>query len=266
MRDVKQWSRAAVIGIVAAAGQPAYAAPCPQERTRSFVGEARSLAGGELLYAEQHDEAACGAAPLSLRTRYVNGAGESYAERRLTYERAPVPWAPDYAFSDARSGRREAARVEGGEVVISLRESRHGATQTNRIPYSPDLVIDGGFDQFIRANLDRLRNGEAVTFRFVVPARLDAYVFTLERDRFPAGTSAATHLPLVLRIDNWLVRMFIEPVRVVYSLAPFELQRYAGVSNVRDARGELLSAVLTYPLAPHQSAWRVQPARATEVR
>lgn len=209
-----------------------------------FGSRAYDRATDELLYTEQHrqcrDE---GGNPLRGEIEYFAPDGKPIGYKWLDY--APGSVAPDFELHNELAEYREGARRTGGKIELS-RTDRGASEETRRIPEPRgNFVIDSGFDEFVRQNLDVLRSGKSLRLTLVVPGRLDAY-------RFRAGKfDAVTHRgrsawKITVEHDSMLVRFLVDPITLYYDAETRRLLEFQGISNMADSEGENFDTRIEY--------------------
>jgi hypothetical protein len=180
------------------------------------VGNAYDRDSGQWLYSENHF---CEPSREQCIVRYKSAGGEIIAQKDLDY--------------------RESA-VSPALVMVDYRRD----TEV-RIPSAgSELVVDAGFDNFVRAQWEALAAGDTVTFRF------QGVGFDSPLDmKIGAGADSdctAAQLCLAVNIDSWLLSAFVAPIELYYSREDRTLQRYSGVSNLKGERGESLDVDIFY--------------------
>jgi hypothetical protein len=203
------------------------------------VGEAYDNDGGTLLYREYHMAPSDRGMPT--RVEYRTEDGEVFAEKNLDYSRSRT--APAIDFRDHRRDLRIVTRYpddSGSRLEMVYYPS--GDEEPERDTFDTDsLIVDAGFDAFIRQHWVQLLDGERLVAEFLVPSRNDTVrVGFTEVDRGrcetdiedvhclevnPAGT---------LRLLSW----FVDPIRVAYRPQPRLLMFYHGRSNIPEASGD----------------------------
>ncbi|MCX2979810.1 hypothetical protein EYC98_02910 [Halieaceae bacterium IMCC14734] len=196
---------------VITATQPAYAT--------KVIGEARDLSSGELLYKELHR---CDDDGILCSIAYVNEGGDVIAKKTMDYSRGAI--APVLQVNDYRFDR---------EVVIDA-EAEAG------------LVIDAGFDNFIRNNWQVLESSRKIRFNFLIPGR-DSPLKMEAHQAVPEDCEANT-LCLVVALDNWLLAAITDPILLTYSRDNRRLLRYRGISNLasNDGKSQVVDIRYTY--------------------
>ncbi len=240
------------VGVLVLAGYPLYAAA--NTNYLSYVtGEAYDADNGHLLYREHHLEKFINGEITYLHSIYTDRDDNVIAYRNLDYSE-DRPWTPDYKFKDLRSGREESVTKNGQALEIRVREKKASQEKVKQLQLADDLVVDGGFDRFIWHNRAGLTNAEVLSFRFVIPAQLDAYKFKLsEIDRFVEQDGI--FVDAELKISNWFIRMFVDSIQATYALEPFRIAKFNGVSNIRDAGGQLQNVTIVFQDPPSKKTF-----------
>lgn len=222
----------------------------------AYQGEARSLDGDVLLYTEHHVLRQEDGAPAERYVLYRCPDGAAFARKHVRY--GEPPYAPQFEKQDARFGY-----VEGfsrGQIAgnVFFRRSSEDTREEDSISLGESLVVDAGFDEFVRAQWDRLQAGKSVPLRFVVPSRLSAYGFKVrkvgEEEMF--GETVSNFQLAVSGLLGW----FADPIDVSYRNSDRRLMRFAGLSNIRKTPDENLTVRIQFPptqqLALDEAAWK----------
>lgn len=222
----------------------------------AYQGEARALEGGALLYTEHHVVRHESGAPVERWVLYRCPSGEAFARKHVRY--GEPPYAPQFEKEDVRFGYVEGfsrGRIAGD---VFFRRSSADARQQEGIALGESLVVDAGFDEFVRAKWPLLQEGKAVPLRFLVPSRLSAYGFkvrkTGEQELFGDTVS---HYQLAL---SGLLGWFADAIEVSYRQSDRRLMRFAGLSNIRKSPDENLQVEILFPPQAEQplddAAWQ----------
>ena len=137
---------------------------------RHYTGVAYAEDGSTVRYREEHWLYREGDVPTRL-VLYRCPSGEPFA-RKLVHERGDAA-APDFDFVDARDGYREGARREGARWLIYVRKRTGAPMDTGLLAARQDMVIDAGFDAYVREHWAQLAGAARLGIAFVVPSRLD---------------------------------------------------------------------------------------------
>ena len=185
-----------------------------------IIGEARDLSSGELLYREHHR---CEDDGILCSISYVDEGGAVIAKKTMDYSRGDIT--PLLQINDYRFER---------ELVIDA-EAKAG------------LVVDAGFDNFIRNNWQELSRNNKVSFNFLIPGRDSP--LKMEAHQSKSGDCESSALCLVVALDNWLLAAITDPILLTYSRESRRLLRYRGISNLasNDGKSQEVDILYSYP-------------------
>ena len=211
-----------------------------------FEGRATSPSDGELLYRERHrilGQCVDGQwRPEAHRVDYMEpGSSEPFAEKQLGF--------PGRLFQPRVDFRQpsydERVQVTATEDTLDVRwHNGAGDTRQWSLDIQDSLVVDAGFDHFIRHHWPDLTGGEAVEFRFLAPTRGEAYGFIAEPA--PEPLPGADH-SFQIRPTGLLMQMLVDPIRLGYRNDGF-LTHYVGLGNIRRNQDENYDVAIAYQL------------------
>jgi hypothetical protein len=179
-----------------------------------ILGKAHDLDSGEYLYSEQHF---CDDGHQRCRVEYLDSDGQLIARKSVDYSANPL--APALLFEDMRRERELRVEPDGGT----------------------GLVVDGGFDNFIRSRWDELETGIPVKFPFLVVGREDPLSMQASVAECDPG-----QLCLEVALDSWFLQMLVAPIQLTYDRDSRRLLRFRGISNIASASGASLSVDIRY--------------------
>ncbi|OGT69919.1 MAG: hypothetical protein A3H44_14605 [Gammaproteobacteria bacterium RIFCSPLOWO2_02_FULL_57_10] len=212
------------------------------------TGTARSATDNSVLYREFHYLAPT-QEPLSGRVEYMTDDDRLIAHKDMDYSRSLT--APAVEQLDIRTQTRFFTRY--AETTLQAGFQRGGSALETRT-YTPadDLVIDAGFDPYVRSHWTRLLSGRSVTALFHVPSRLESLrisIVPVERQECAQASGEILCLLIrpagLLRVVGW----FLEPLYLAYDLETRRLQMFKGTSNLADDDGRPQSVVILYEYA-----------------
>lgn len=221
----------------------ALAAPASALEGIAYSGEARALEGDALLYSEHHVVRQEDGAPRERYVLYRCPSGEAFARKHVRY--GEPPYAPQFENQDARFGYLEG--FSRGKIAgeVFFRRSSGQEREQDAIPLGESLVVDAGFDEFVRAKWPLLQEGKSVPLRFLVPSRLSAYGFkvrkTGEEELF--GETVSNYQLALSGLLGW----FADEIDVSYRNSDRRLMRFAGLSNIRKSPDENLLVRISFP-------------------
>lgn len=240
----------------------------------SYVGEAYLLGSSNssntLLYREEHRLLLQAGKPVRRQVNYYSAEGELIASKKNWYRSSPTQ--PDFILTDFRTDYREEAKStetsNTNTLTLILTENQE-TEQTQLTEFDYELVIDAGFDDFIRQHWDALQAGKTIPFSFASVARQTSVNFEVEAQN--PEQSNATNLKLEMTLRSSLLSWLMSPIKLEYDRNTQSLMRYRGLSNIQDNNGDGQEVDIRYhyyePSSPstainsvHSSA--VQPGEA----
>jgi hypothetical protein len=146
-------------------------------------------------------------------------------------------------------------------LTVFARGGAHAPVRTQALTPTGTLVVDAGFDEFVREQWDSLEQGAAIRVPFLVPSLLETIHFRIRKTaEVPIEGEAASVIRLSLAGPlGW----FLPDIDVSYRKRDRRLMRYRGLTNIRDAGGVLLAAQIDFPeSAQNASAVNLAALRA----
>jgi hypothetical protein len=191
---------------------------CKGEASESnILGRAFDQESGLFLYSEHHS---CGEEAIECSVDYRDDSGDLMVRKELNYR-------------DSRYG-----------PALRIQDYR---TQTTLIVESAKrkgVVVDAGFDNFVRSKWSSLSAGERVKFPFLVVGFDEPLNMMAKLDNSRPCT--LQNLCLEIALDSWLLGLLAKPIGLDYSKEEQKLLRYQGISNIRTADGEALYVDIHY--------------------
>ncbi len=218
------------------------AVPAAQAATE-LTGLAYAARSGELLYTEHHRMTFEQDQLLRHQVQYRHPDGEAFVDKSLDYSRHP--YAPDFDLRDLRDGYREGGAVTDQGYQL-YRQDRQGERRREKtVTLDPELVVDAGFDRYVKAHLDRLLEQERGSFRMAVAGHLTSLRFRIRL----MDTEPLFGLPAVrFRVEpDSLLRLFTDHIDITYDRSTGRLLRYVGISNIRDSQGDRHDVRIDFP-------------------
>lgn len=219
-------------------------------------GVARDPASQAELYREQHWIRSEAGRTVERLVLYRCPNGTAFGRKEVDYRRSSV--APDFRFLDQRSGYVEGLARRGATPTVFFRPGSGAAEQSKPLP-SASLVVDAGFDEFVRRQWAPLVAGKSVPLDFAVPSRLESLGFSARRvgDAVVDGEKAFIFR---LRLGG-LLGYVVPSIDVFYGQQSKRLLRFQGLSNLRgdDGRNPLNARIdfAAQPRVVDDSQWQV---------
>lgn len=209
----------------------------------SYQGVARAPETGTLLYEEHHFVRQVDGRPGERLVLYRCPDGAPFARKTVSY--GEPPYAPQFDLRDARFDYREgfARGALSGEAFVQRGDS--GPLETEAVALGESLVVDAGFDEFVRSQWERLEAGDSVALRFLLPSRGAAYGFKLRKQAETQlyGETASVYRLALSGVFGW----FVDAIDISYSQRDRRLLRFEGLSNIRAEGDRNLLARIDFP-------------------
>jgi hypothetical protein len=244
-----RWLLAGLAVPMALAGSTGRAAPTADDGIRHFEGAAFATADGHLMYRESHWLYRDRGTPAQL-VLYRCPDGRPFARKQV--RDIGSAQAPNFELDDGRSGYREGVRGVGETREVFVRANRSAKTRSAPLADSPELVVDGGFDAYVREHWDSLAR-DGGTIRFVIPSRLKALSFKVTRQPDSSVDGRVVRM-FRLSLDSW-IGFALPHIDVAYDARTRQLLRFRGLSNIRSEHGDNVRAEIRFePGAPAQGS------------
>ena len=209
---------------------------------QQVIGEASGLQNGESLYKEIH----CGTEnELASDVYYESNDGALIAHKTLNYQLGlTTP-----SFTQTYAQNQEKVKVEMDHKTLMMSMTARDGKEINQAYKVSELgqipvVIDAGFDVFIRDNWEKLVSGNTKTFQF--PLVSQAQLITLRVKKALCQYETKTDQCFALEPSNWLFRMLASPIELGYDSILMRLNRYRGLANINNANGDGLVVDIRY--------------------
>ena len=197
------------------------------------LGEAYDLKSNELLYREIYCD---NGKPDGKDVIYHNESGRTIALKRLDFSSGSIT--PSFVQHNLYSSEVIEVALREGEVSMAVLDAAsyepkkfNSARAGDKLP----VVIDAGFDGYIRSNWDSLLAGEKK--RFLFPFAERSKLVELRVKQSACSYPSETDQCFKLELSNWLLRMLVAPIELGYDPEDQRLRRYRGLSNIGDGKG-----------------------------
>lgn len=228
------------------------------DSSAQVIGEAHDMQSDELLYREVY----CARDNSDkVEVIYRNTDGGVIARKLLDYNSGSV--SPSFVQQNFYSSEIIEVELVAGKVTMSVLDAEtampkkvESAEANEKLP----LVIDAGFDEFIRENWDSLVSGEKKKFLFPFVERSRMVELRVK----PVSCSYPSDSDQCFRLEmsNWLIRMLVAPIELGYDPGKRRLTRYRGLSNIGDGKGggSVVDIRYDYQNVPEQACAAVDQA------
>lgn len=134
------------------------------------------------------------------------------------------------------------------DILATLDQEDAESTEPGR-----SLVIDAGFDDYVRENWPTLMKGDSLRFAFLPAGRSRPVAMRIKRvglvdcqDRFGDSLVAGTSECLELRPNAFFARALINPIYLQYTSKNQRLVGYHGLTNIKSDKGKPQSLRIVY--------------------
>lgn len=198
------------------------------------VGLAYDLQSGELLYRETHCISSDG---FDREVIYQDPDDQLLARKLLDYSTGITT--PSFVQYNHYSGESIEVGLDRGAVSMKVTDGDRSAADKAILVQPGEalpVVIDAGFDGFVREHWDELVAGAKREFQFPYADRQDLVELRIQ----PLTCSYETQTDQCFRLDlaNWLLRILVKHIELGYDAESRRLTRYRGLSNIGDANGK----------------------------
>ncbi|MDX1692379.1 MAG: hypothetical protein R3208_01365 [Ketobacteraceae bacterium] len=231
----------------------------------NYQGIARAPDSGKILYREVH----CTETPPHtaenlpaetvfyldennnrIATKRINGDFRFVPGRPVKPDTNSLPegispgWVPQYEFIHHTLGLAEGIAYQGDRILLKRREGKQVEPEVKQLSFASGdspLIADAGFDVFIRDNMSRLIGGESLKVTYLSAPRLSTLDFTLEPEKTGDDT-----LRILMYPRNFVIRLLVDPITVVYDIPSGRLQSFQGLTNVPRNQDDNFVAFIQY--------------------
>ena len=205
------------------------------------TGVASNLKTGKVVYREYHD-----ITKLQHTVRYIDEKEKLIAEKTIQYLHGYNT--PEYQLQDQRVDRKTGSEWAKDHFIIFRQEGLEKRHEKS-VAAANDLVIDAGFDHFIRSNWEKLINGKVLPFSFAIADPL-----TLLNMQLTEVTAAKTAIKqhsnsyryFLASSRNKLIGWAIPDINLAYDRETRLIQVYQGPSNITDQNDKTQTVTIRY--------------------
>lgn len=188
------------------------------------IGVANDARDDTLRYIEHHQYLESGKHLI----RYYDQSLNLIAYKELSY-----PGLPQHpVIEQANLVTETAVRTRVDNSILTMVSSTTSSIENIELTLTEDIILDAGFDAFIKNNWDQLLQETKHSMNFAVAGRQQLLKIIIQVE--PDGESGA-HFRIVP--DNWLVRLFLPSLNLHYNAAR-QLSSYEGFSDIKTASGQ----------------------------
>lgn len=225
-----------------------------QSNSSHFMGVAKDPSSKQVLYKEIHCLSTKPETRLNQgKVLYLNPANEIIATKYLNNTENNLltgknqsinpAWVPQYEFVHHDLGFAEALRFSKDKILLRRKESETADWEEKLLLPDTDyaIIADAGFDRFVRENLASVIAGEDLDVTYLSAPRLTAINFSIKTI---SQTEEVIELSLAPR--NLVIRLLVDPIKLVYHKESQRLLSFEGLTNVPKKGGENYVALIEY--------------------
>ena len=222
---------------------PAFASVPDDNTFLSYSGTATAPHSAKFLYNERHILEYQNGRPAQRVVLYTCIDGKSFARKTVHYVDS---LAPDFLLEDVSNGLREGVRSGSNGRAVFFRSGDAQRERSRVLGSITGLVADAGFDEFVRANWQRLMTNQSLEMHFLIPSGLDNYRFQMQhlRSDHLDGVPVEVFRMELPGIWGWL----LPETTVYYTADDHVLLHYEGLSNLRDTSHSNIRADINFHL------------------
>ena len=208
----------------------------------AYIGEAFDKRTEQLLYTEYHyPNPNDNLNPLTEEVLYINPQGTLLVKKQLDFSRSLTY--PDYSAIDYRTGLNEGAKYLKDRIEVFYQKSKVASKKVKdlKIASKSPLVIDAGFDHFIRQEWTSLTEGKSVPFFYASAAEQKLVKFKLKKTK-----ETQQEVSFSMSLANPLITWLLAPIQLTYEKNTRRLKTYEGISNIQDNTGKNFHVRINY--------------------
>jgi hypothetical protein len=215
-----------------------------KESILKYYGSATDKLSDKFYYTEEHEEIKIDDVHSFTKIVYKDQKGNIIAHKTIDYTKGLTN--PSFLQEDLRDGYTEGAEVNGNQVKIIFRKNKNEPVKTKTITVPGKVVVDGGFNYFVKQNWTTIQSGNTVKFNFVAASQLNYFTFRVHKDSdgIYNGKKVSVYK---MEADNFIIRSLLEPIILTYDAQNMRLMKYEGISNINDTNGKSYIVKITYP-------------------
>lgn len=211
---------------------PLLASALPSESSYQFKGYAYSQDDKTLLYSEHHMmELNEQGKLIRSQVLYYSSTGKLMAQKQLKYH--ANGYLPDFEYTNLFN--RQGFKVRGNEKDISIttKQNDQVSEQSVGVINQRPMIVDAGFDVFMRENWKDLLAGEKKIVEFLSPTRAMFITFEIQRiDRASQKRLDNQIVAFQLSPKNFIISLLVDPIDLEYHKKTGRIMSYQGLTNI----------------------------------
>lgn len=205
------------------------------------TGTASSVKTGKTVYREYHD-----ITPQQHTVHYVDPSEKLIASKEIHYSHGFNT--PEYLLDDKRFGKRTGSKWQDDHFIV-FRQEQSGDPHEKTVKPADNLVIDAGFDYFIRSHWNELIDGKTLPFSFAIadpPTVLEMKITEVSAAETAISQHSDLYRYFLVHSRNRLIGWAIPDINLAYNRDNHLLQVYQGPSNITDQNDTRQTVTIRY--------------------
>jgi hypothetical protein len=210
------------------------------QQSPDVVGNAYGIKSKQLVYSELHYYSTDKKDHFVL---YIDENNNEMVEKSIDYRQSYS--APAFTQTDKRNNEWLSVEWLDQQLNIKYQPAFKQSTKEATVNVESPLVVDAGFDYFVRDYWDDLVIGEKIAFNYVAPTRTSLVNLTIEMIDCPVEFHDDKALDVIdkfscfqIKPSTWLISLFLNPIHLMYSTLDQRLHRFRGLTNINDENGD----------------------------
>ena len=203
------------------------------------VGKAYDPESKALLYTETHTKIS----DVIHTVEYNEPDGTLFGTKTLDSSQSSI--APSFTQLNKRIGEQIEVTQTGNRLDISYQENSTAKVKADSIGLSSGMIVDAGFDVFVKQYWSVLQSGKSMDIKYVVPSKQDFFNFRFKRTPCLEG-SPNEAVCFALSPISWVIKMAVDPIVVAYDPVDKSLLRFTGRANIADGKGDYKKVDIHY--------------------
>jgi len=205
----------------------------------NIVGTAYSVKTGTLLYRETHQKIN----ENDYKVEYSEPDGRIFGHKIIDFSQSAMT--PSFSQRNERNGESIEVEQSNGNVISTYQESSTAKKETGSVKLAAGMVVDAGFDAFIKQYWDALVAGKKMQVDYLVPSKLTTFAFQFSQAACVEGTEDGAQCFSFIPV-SWLVKLAVDPIVVAYDPIKKNLLRFTGRANICDVQGKYENVDIHY--------------------
>ncbi|ARN73423.1 hypothetical protein [Oceanicoccus sagamiensis] len=204
----------------------------------TVIGDAYALGGETLLYREYHYYSEDG---MDHRVVYIAPDNSKIAEKSLNYR--PGKSTPEVNHQAWLYPEKIQIAWDSDQLALAYTDN-DAEQKTATLDANWPLVIDAGFDNYVRENWPSLLTGASLEFYFPAPTRMSLVNLMIKQKLCAAERQ--NDVCFSVNSSNWFIRLLLDPIELSYDKDTQQLSRFRGLGNMMDKEGNGLKVDIRY--------------------